>query len=101
MVKLHMKQGQPKAPHLVSCDNQALIKTISKTTKYNMIFPNTTMEPEWDCLAQILATIQQLKAITPTMEHVRGHQDEQTLYEELPLLAQLNCNADFFTNSYL
>ena len=35
------------------------------------------------------------------MEHIKGHQDEQTPYEEKPLLAQLNCHADFFANSYL
>ena len=52
------------------------------------------METEWDCLAEIHATTQELATLAPTIEHIKGHQDSNTLYEELSLLAQLNCNAD-------
>ena len=41
--------------HLV-CDNQGLVRSMDKLSKYGKIFPNTTMEAEWDCLAEILHT---------------------------------------------
>ena len=65
------------------------------------MFPNTTMEAEWDCLAQILHTLHDLADVAPTIDHVKGHQDESMPYEELPLLAQLNCDADSHANRFL
>ena len=38
---------------------------------------------------------------SPTIEHIAGHQDEQTPYEQLSLSAQLNCDADTLANTYL
>lgn len=31
---------------------------------------------------------------SPTLQHIKGHQDKHTNYEYLPLLAQLNVDAD-------
>ena len=69
--------------------------------EYPFIYPNTSMEPEWDCLAQIQATTQALTMMAPTIDHVKGHQDATTQYKELPLLAQLNCDADTYAKLYL
>ena len=101
MVRLHQKQDDRcHPPHLV-CDNLGLIKSVTKLRDYPTIYPNTTLEAEWDCLAQILVTSRELGAKTPTIDHIKGHQDERAPYKELPLLAQLNCDADSFANTFL
>ena len=68
---------------------------------YPHIYPITTMDAEFDCLAQILDTVRELDALTPTFNHVKGHQDERTPYKELSLLAQLNCDVDTYANRFL
>ena len=101
MVQIHQQPlDTPQAPHLV-CNNKRLITTVTKILSYPTVFPNTTMDAEWDCLAQILKTIQELDTLSPSLEHVKGHQDATTPYEELHLLAQLNCDADTLANIYL
>ena len=101
MVRFYQKPDDScKAPHLV-CDNQGLVQMVTRIIAYPTIYPNMTMEAEWDCLAQILATIRELNVMAPTIEHVKGHQDESTPYEELSLLAQLNCDANYFANAFL
>ena len=96
-----MESDQPmKAPHLV-CDNQGLITSQDKHAQYTNIFPNTTIEAEWDVLAQLLESIKSLGHLAPTTDHIKGHQDDDTPYEQLPLLAQLNCDADAHASAYL
>ena len=87
-------------PHLV-CDNKGLVTTITTLQSYPKVFPNTTMEAEWDCIAQILQSYHKLGMLSPTIDHIKGHQDEREPYETLPLLAQLNCDADAFATKYL
>ena len=101
MVGIHGPPGQQLTPPHLVCDNLGLVTTVSRILTYPHIFPNTTMEPEWDCIAQILATMNHLDAQAPTIAHIKGHQDERTPYEELSLLAQLNCDADTFANVFL
>ena len=91
---------QLRALHLV-CDNKGLVQSTSKLMHYTRIFPNTTMEPEWDIIAQILDTIKSLGSAAPTIEHIKGHQDVDTPYEQLSLTAQLNCDADAHASAYL
>ena len=101
MSRLHLKSSDRIiTPHLV-CDNKGLLATIMRLREYTTIFPNITMEAEWDCISQILDTIRALNSLLPSLDHIKGHQDENTPYEELPLLAQLNCDADAQANSYL
>ena len=83
------------------CNNQGLVQSVDKMLLYVTIFPNTTMEAKWDCVAEILQTIKALGRVTPTIEHIKGHQDEDTPYEQLSLSAQLNCDADSLANGYL
>ena len=59
------------------------------------------MEAEWDCLAQILRATKILGDATPDIDHIKGHQDDQTDYERLPLPAQLICDTDTLANAYL
>lgn len=55
--------------------------------------PNSTLEPDWDVLHEIKWTFhQQLQG--GTLVHTKGHQDDRHKYDKLPLLAQLNVDAD-------
>ena len=101
MRQMHRQPGDnPHAPYLV-CDNLSLTKRVTQIMEYTTIYPNTTLEAEWDCLSQIRATAHALDTINPTIKHIKGHQDDKTPYKELPLLAQMNCNADAFANAFL
>ena len=98
---IHPAIHQLLLSHPLYCNNQGLVERINKLTDFPMIFPNTTFEPEWDCLAQILDSLQLLQQAAPTIHHVKGHQEEDTPYEQLPLPAQLNCNADAYAGAYI
>ena len=55
--------------------------------------PNPTLEPEWDVLHEIQwAFSRQLHG--GIIVHTKGHQDDKAKYDTLPLLAQLNIDAD-------
>ena len=43
------------------CDNQGLVEQVNKLISYPTIFPNTTTEPKWDCLAQIMDSLTYLQ----------------------------------------
>ena len=94
-------QQQTLHSHFLYCDNEGLVTTISTMQKFAYVFPNIKVTPEWDCIAQILHTLQQLNHSKPTLLHIMGHQDEKTPYKELDLSAQLNCDADFLASQYL
>ena len=56
------------------------------------------MIPEWDVLVEIY----KLKLLMPEikLEYVRGHQDKDQAYATLPLLAQLNVDAEDVADQY-
>ena len=80
--------------HMVRCDNEGIVTKINSMQCYRDVFPNATMSSEWDVIAKIRASILQLGTSSPQLEHVLGHQDKDTPYVQLPLSAQLNCDAD-------
>ena len=72
---IHVHQHTRKSPrslHLV-CDNQGLIQMVTTIQGYTTIFPNTTMDADWDCISQIIATLQDLGDHSPTLDHIIGH----------------------------
>ena len=70
MRETHITGMQTKALFLV-CDNQGLVRAVAKLMKYTHIFPNTTIEPEWDILAQILDALKSLGNSAPTIDHIK------------------------------
>lgn len=89
-------------PHVLLCDNEGVVKRINIIKEWPLIYPNVTMEAEWDVLAEIREALAELTpASQPTLEHIRGHQDKTKPREELPLKAQLNCQCDDLANEYL
>jgi hypothetical protein len=92
---------QIRSPRLL-CDNKGVITRINKLLHLPTIFPNTTMESEWDILAEIRTALQALTpGCSPTFEHIKGHQDAKIPMDELPISAQMNCEADQWANEYL
>ena len=85
----------------MSCDNKAMVEICVKFLTFDVIYPNATLYSEWDIIAEIRATGTQLGALTPTLTHVKGHQDKNKSYDELPLKAQLNIDADELCGHWL
>jgi hypothetical protein len=80
-------------------DNLGLITRLEKSLPFSDPFPNLTLQPDWDVTNEIIKTIQSIQ-IDPILEHVKGHQDDHTLYEDLALEAQLNVDADEEAGNY-
>jgi hypothetical protein len=60
--------------------------------------PNPTLEAEWDVLHEIKWILTQLPG--GKLIHTKGHQDDKDTYENLPLLSQLNVDADPLAGQY-
>ena len=82
-----------------STDNQPLLKRIREYQRYNTYYPNATANADWDVLQAIVTTCAQM-TIVPFFRHVKGHQDDKTAYDNLPLEAQLNVDADHEAGAY-
>jgi hypothetical protein len=81
------------------CDNLALVNNIAKIQRSRRpTFPNETLRPSWDILQSICQHI----TINPTLQlqHVKGHQDATTEFDDLPLPAKLNVEADKLATSF-
>ena len=102
MITIHGDTEGPQLQvHTLHCDNEGLVTTLQQLQEYTHIYPNVTITPEWDCLAQTLHTLKTLGNRQPGPSHIKGHQDNEMPYEELELPVQLNCGADHYASQYL
>jgi hypothetical protein len=87
----------------IVCDNQSMVEKAGSIPHHlDDQYPNTTLEPEWDLLMEIWTTNAGVPPEQrPSFEFVKGHQDKKKPYAELPLKAQLNCDADDLANGYI
>ena len=84
------------------CDNKSIGKVINKRCTFKTIFPNATLVSDADILAEARRLLLEMDEICrPTIEHIKGHQDKNKSYEELPLRAQLNIDADALADQFL
>ena len=74
-------------------DNMEIIKRGREHKEYTESYANTTLRAEYDVTEQIHVT-NHANNIVPTYMWVKGHQDKDTPKRFLPLLAQLNIEAD-------
>lgn len=81
------------------CDNKGLLTSVKKGRKYHEYYPTMTTAADWDVIHEIVESMKILKA-NPTTHHVKGHQDDDKSYDELPLPAQLNIDADALAEKY-
>ena len=102
ILRMHqIHQGQMRR-HEFDTDSESMLKKVKKHLKYKKIFPNVTMGPEWDVIAEILATTKEMpRQIRPKLGYVRGHQDKSVEYSQLSLEAQLNVDADALADKWL
>ena len=62
--------------------------------------PNATLESSWDLLAEIWVAYREL-GDRVQIGWVKGHQDNETPYEDLSLKAQLNVDADQLADQFI
>ena len=76
-------------------DSNSFITRYNKTSKRVQSTPNSSsfFLPEWDIFQEINQQMQHHK-LQLTVQYVKSHQDKTTTFEELPLEAQLNIQAD-------
>jgi hypothetical protein len=87
--------------HSLRCDNKSMVNKVNEVSNYENVYPNTTFDAEWDVIAQIVASVEELRPTSPKIRHIFGHQDKDKEYSELSLPAQLNCDADALAGQFL
>jgi hypothetical protein len=75
--------------HILYCDNLGLIKKDSYFFKYRLAKVKCVLHSEYDVVNQIFRLLQEY-AVTPELNHLKGHQDNKIPYTSLPLPAQLS-----------
>jgi hypothetical protein len=93
------QRAAPKRNLFFHSYNAELIRRFRAHLQYKEPFPNETLQSEYDVTEQIYRT-QATHNIKATFYWVKGHQDKNKTYEELPLEAQLNINADELAGEY-
>jgi hypothetical protein len=94
LLRLHEYCGVTPSWHVkMMTDNLGLITWLKKSLLHLEPFPNITLLSDWDVTNEIVCTLHTM-TIQPTLEHVKGHQDDHIQYSNLPLDAQLNVDAD-------
>jgi len=77
----------------IACDNQSAVdRVLILRDSKRPQFPNDTLQPSWDTLQAISRHLRLLPKVT--LIWVKGHQDKNTPFAKLPVLAQLNVRAD-------
>jgi hypothetical protein len=84
----------------VGTDSESLVTRINTERQRMTVHPNDTLVSDWDITNEIQL---RLRTFAPNIhvEHVTGHQDRDIPYEELPLMAQLNVEADELASQYM
>jgi hypothetical protein len=95
-------QPLPTNLHLF-CHSKSLLDKTAIYTKHTRYFPNTSLQPDWDVVQQIVTTIVTTICMFPNpphLTHVKAHQDHDASYDKLPVESQLKVQADTLTKNY-
>jgi BarA-like signal transduction histidine kinase len=82
------------------CDNQGLVKKINQLCLFRLASASSALRSEYDILTTIHSLLAGLQA-PPSIEHVKGHQDDKVTYYKLPLPTQLSCDANVLATQEL
>ena len=85
--------------NIIYTDYASLIAKLGEIKKWPFFFPNTTVDPDWEVLQQIIFSLRLFPSF-PEIHFVQGHQDENCPYTTLSLHAQLNVDADHLARCY-
>jgi hypothetical protein len=89
-------------PCLIVCDNKAIVQQFNTNFEPMKLQPNHTTIAEWDILMEIWMTkMIELRNREITMQHIKGHSDNNCPYNQLTLLKQLNVDADRLADAYI
>jgi hypothetical protein len=77
----------------IGADNESFITKVNQAMAYETPFPNVTMDPDYDLIAEVVQTVR-LSTLAVSFVHVLGHQDSRTDFDDLDLPSQLNVEAD-------
>ena len=93
----------------IVCDNVSMVRNVHKLlpsrdtsdSEYNLGKHHTLepLQPEWDVLNEIWHTVKAWPGLR--IAHVKGHQDDTTPAELLPIEAILNVQADALASNFL
>jgi hypothetical protein len=84
-------------PTEIWCDNMAVVNTVNrKIVRTRPEFPNETLQPSWDIIEAICATIKLHPDVS--LHHVKGHQDNLRDVRELSFPSQLDVQVDLLAN---
>jgi hypothetical protein len=75
------------------CDNLGLVTKVNKLFAFRLAPAQAALHSEYDVLATIKDLLTDFTSL-PIIAHVKGHQDKKVAYANIPLPAQLNCDAD-------
>jgi hypothetical protein len=91
---------------IIATDSKSLVDTIrgphrvqigpSPANVYHR--PLDPLSPEWDVIFGIQSLLREMPGLN--LQHIKGHQDREHDFHRLPLLAQLNIEADALANRY-
>jgi hypothetical protein len=84
---------KPTSCQKLYCENLGLVCKLNYFFTYQLTPIKCMLHSKYDVLAQSFLLLQAY-LVTPELLHVKGHQDNKTPYANLPLPAQLNCDAD-------
>jgi hypothetical protein len=82
------------------CDNLGLVIKVNKLLPFRLAPTQAALHSKFDVLATIHALLKDFP-LPPEIQHVKGLQDDHKAYKDLPLLAQLNCDADVLATNGL
>ena len=86
--------------NIIYTDSASLIEKLGEIRKWPYFFPNTTMDPDWDILQQIIFSLRLFPSL-PEICSIQGHQDDDRPYTTISLPTQLNVDADHLDGSYI
>eukprot|EP00957_Ditylum_brightwellii_P052947 4014311-Ditylum_brightwellii.AAC.1 len=80
-------------------DTEGIAKQVNDKLTFTHDYPFSTLEPDWDVVAQVVDTLKQYGDILK-ITHVKSHQDDNTPLKELSLAARLNVVAGYLSSNY-
>jgi len=84
---------RPEGKLKAQLDNTGNMKKLEWLKKFRLAQYSSPFDPEWDILISIHDILQRFDT-EPTISHVKGHQDDNTVLSELSVDAKLNIEAD-------
>jgi hypothetical protein len=91
----------PQLQTVVISDNEQMIKSFTDHATYHSVYPNATLVPDWDLLAEIHQQYcRSFTSLHINYQWVRGHQDTSTDLGGLPSEAKLNVQAYLLAAEY-